>query len=233
MGTRNYGCDRARAVSKRDGPYLQSMNPALSKAIESTIARAGNEVALVAAAKSGDFTAFQELTGRYRRKIFRLALTITQRWEDAADVMQEAFLKSFDHLGEFEGRSRFYTWPVRITVSEGLMKLRKQRSDKTVPLADLADNEGKAKPLEFTDSKPDPDQLLTRSELQAFLHAGLRRLPANTRRVLVLRELEEHSTEETAEFLEVKNGHGEVTSFPHAVVPAREFEQSYPTDDPN
>src|SRR5450432_4205654 len=86
-----------------------------------------DEGALVADAKGGDITAFETLVGRYERKIFRLAQNITQNKEDAEDVMQEAFLKSYQHLGEFQGNSRFYTWLVRIAVNQALMKLRKRR----------------------------------------------------------------------------------------------------------
>src|ERR1700723_4643130 len=86
-----------------------------------------DEGALVAAAKAGDITAFETLVGRYERKIFRLAQNITQNKEDAEDSMQESFLKAFEHLGEFQGNSRFYTWLVRIAVNQALMKLRKRR----------------------------------------------------------------------------------------------------------
>src|SRR6202050_4656563 len=86
-----------------------------------------DEGSLVAAAKAGDVNAFETLVGRYERKIFRLAQNITQNREDAEDNMQEAFLKAFEHLGEFQGNSRFYTWLVRIAVNQALMKLRKRR----------------------------------------------------------------------------------------------------------
>src|SRR5579863_3781467 len=86
-----------------------------------------DESALVAAAKAGDISAFETLVGRYERKIFRLTQNITQNREDAEDAMQEAFLKAFQHLGEFQGNSRFYTWLVRIAVNQALMKLRRRR----------------------------------------------------------------------------------------------------------
>ena len=72
-------------------------------------------------------SAFETLVGRYERKIFRLTQNITQNREDAEDAMQEAFLKAYEHLGEFQGNSRFYTWLVRIAVNQALMKLRKRR----------------------------------------------------------------------------------------------------------
>ena len=78
------------------------------KRIPSTIVRE-DEAALVSAAKGGDTGAFEELVNRYERKIFRLGMNITQNREDAEDVMQDAFLKSYQHLDRFQGDSRFYT----------------------------------------------------------------------------------------------------------------------------
>ena len=86
-----------------------------------------DEPVLVKAAKAGDISAFETLVGRYERKIFRLTQNITQNREDAEDAMQEAFLKAFEHLDNFQGNSRFYTWLVRIAVNQALMKLRKRR----------------------------------------------------------------------------------------------------------
>jgi RNA polymerase sigma-70 factor (ECF subfamily) len=86
-----------------------------------------DELQLVTAARAGDIPAFETLVNRYERKIFRLGMNITGSREDAEDVMQEAFLKAYQHLPEFEGNSRFYTWLVRIAVNQALMKLRKRR----------------------------------------------------------------------------------------------------------
>ncbi len=102
------------------------LNPVESHTLPSQVVKA-DEPILVAAAKNGDISAFETLVGRYERKIFRLTQNITQNREDAEDAMQEAFLKAFQHLAEFQGNSRFYTWLVRIAVNQALMKLRKRR----------------------------------------------------------------------------------------------------------
>ena len=93
-----------------------------------------DEAAIVAQARRGDAKAFSELLRRYEGKIFRLALHITQNREDAEDVLQEAFLKAYEHLDQFQGQSKFYTWIVRIAVNQALMKLRKRKSDRSVSL---------------------------------------------------------------------------------------------------
>jgi len=77
-----------------------------------------NEAALVSAAKAGDTTAFTTLVRQYDRNIYRLALNITGNKEDAEDVLQEALLKAYTKLRQFEGESRFYTWLVRIAVTK-------------------------------------------------------------------------------------------------------------------
>ncbi len=98
-----------------------------------------DESGLLAKAREGDVAAFNELVNRYSRKIYRLAKHITQNDTDAEDVLQETFMKSFEHLGDFQGQSKFYTWIVRIAVNESLMKLRKRKSDRTVPLDEPLD----------------------------------------------------------------------------------------------
>ena len=91
-----------------------------------------DEIELVARARKGDAASFSVLLRRYEGKIFRLAMNITQNREDAEDVLQEAFLKAYEHLDQFQGNSRFYTWIVRIAVNQALMKLRRRKTDKSV-----------------------------------------------------------------------------------------------------
>src|SRR5215471_11419268 len=86
-------------------------NPAM--ATQGPVTDVSDETALVELARSGDLKAFSDLIKRYEGKIFRLALHITQNREDAEDVLQEAFLKSYEHLDQFQGNSKFYTWIVR------------------------------------------------------------------------------------------------------------------------
>src|SRR3990172_6981716 len=117
-----------------------------------------DDFALVAEAKAGSYEAFEELVNRYENKIYRLGVNITGSPQDAEDVLQEAFLKAFQHLGEFRADSRFYTWLVRIAVNEALMKLRKRRSDRLVPLEDSTDEEGTTMTRELADWKPNPEQ---------------------------------------------------------------------------
>src|SRR5438445_9014419 len=125
-----------------------------------------DEADLVIRAKAGDAQAFTELVNRYERKIYRLAKHITQNDEDAEDVLQEAFLKAYEHLPGFQGNSKFYTWIVRIAVNEALMKLRKRRSDRTVPLDEPVDTGEEMVNREIAVGEDNPEQRQSRVQMQ-------------------------------------------------------------------
>src|SRR3954471_5521031 len=159
------------------------------------------ELQLVQAAKGGDITAFEQLVKRYDRNVFRIAQHITQNREDAEDVVQDAFLKAYQNLGQFQGNSKFYTWLVRIAVNEALMRLRKRKTDKTVSMDEDVETEEGSMPREVADWMPNPEQQYRQSELSDILGKTIQGLPAGFRTVFVLRDVEGMSTEETAEML--------------------------------
>ena len=160
-----------------------------------------DEQPLVDRARSGDAEAFTELVEKYERKIFRLAKHITGNDEDAEDVLQEAFLKAYSHLDTFQGQSKFYTWVVRIAVNEALMKLRKRKSDKTVSLDEPADTGEDTVIREVAVWEDNPEQKYSREEIRKILDTAIESLKPAFRTVFVLRDIEELSTEETAEAL--------------------------------
>jgi len=175
------------------------LDPVAPQALPSQVAKA-DEPILVAAAKAGDVSAFETLVGRYDRKIFRLTQNITQNREDAEDAMQEAFLKAYQHLGDFQGNSRFYTWLVRIAVNQALMKLRKRRPNVVSLDAELETGEDTV-PREVEDWGPSPEQRYQKTELAGILSNVIQELDPPFRVVFQLRDIEELSTEETAEAL--------------------------------
>ena len=160
-----------------------------------------DESELVAKAREGDSAAYNQLVNKYSPKIYRLAKHITQHDEDAEDVLQETFLKAFEHLGDFQGQSKFYTWIVRIAVNESLMKLRKRKSDRTVPLDEPLDTGEDTVVREIAVWDEDPEQKYSREELAQILDEAVQSLRPVFRTVFVLRDIEELSTEETAEAL--------------------------------
>ena len=175
---------------------LSSPNP---HRLPSSVALA-DEHLLVAAAKAGDAAAFEELVNRYERKIFRLTMNITGNAEDAEDAMQDAFLKSYTHLENFHGDSRFYTWLVRIAANEALMRLRKRRPNQ-VSLDEPIEGEDDLMPREIQDWDPTPEQRYAQSEMKGILNEVIQQLEPDYRIVFVLRDVEELSTEETAQSL--------------------------------
>ncbi len=160
-----------------------------------------DESVLVDAARNGDVGAFEQLVRRYDRNVFRIAQHITQNREDAEDVVQDAFLKAFQNLGQFQGQSKFYTWLVRIAVNEALMRLRRRRPERTVSLDEDVKTEEDSMPREVADWSPNPEQLYSQAELKDILGKTIHGLPPGFRTVFVLRDVEGLSTEETAEAL--------------------------------
>ncbi|MCZ2075403.1 MAG: RNA polymerase sigma factor [Bryobacteraceae bacterium] len=162
-----------------------------------------DEADLVERAKNGETEAFTELVNRYERKIYRLAKHITQNDEDAEDVLQEAFLKAYSHLADFQGQSKFYTWIVRIAVNESLMKLRKRKSDRTVSMDENIDTGEETVVREIAVWEENPEHQYSQEELRRILEHAVDSLKPAFRTVFLLRDVEELSTEETAEAMNI------------------------------
>jgi RNA polymerase sigma-70 factor (ECF subfamily) len=175
---------------------LSATNP---HRLPSTVARE-DEHLLVAAAKRGDLRAFEELVNRYEAKVFRLTMNITRNREDAEDAMQDAFLKSYAHLKDFQEDSRFYTWLVRIAANEALMRLRKRRPNQ-VSLDEPVEGHEELIPRELEDWGPSPEQRFAQTEMHEILNEAIGKLEPDFRVVFTLRDIEEFSTEETAKML--------------------------------
>jgi RNA polymerase sigma-70 factor, ECF subfamily len=166
-------------------------------------ANLNGDAALVSKAQEGDAAAFNELVSKYERKVFRLAKNITNNQEDAEDVLQETFLKAYSHIGGFQGNSKFYTWLVRIAVNEALMKLRKRKSDKTVSLDEGVDTGEEVMVREVAVWDDNPEQRYSQAEIREILQEAVEGLRPAFRTVFVLRDIEELSTEETANMLDL------------------------------
>jgi RNA polymerase sigma-70 factor (ECF subfamily) len=160
-----------------------------------------DESILVAQSRQGDTVAFGELVRRYEAKIFRLALHVTQNREDAEDVLQETFMKAYEHLDQFQGNSKFYTWIVRIAVNQALMKLRRRKTDRSVSLDETIDTGEDTIVREIAAWDENPEQRFSREELGGILDTAVESLEPPYRSVFVLRDIEELSTEETADAL--------------------------------
>lgn len=192
-------------VPEKQGARLQRREP--TRAVEtpngptfrSRIVRE-DEQQLVSSAQAGDVAAFEELVNRYEDRIFRLTKSITRNHEDAEDAMQEAFLNAYAHLRDFRGGSRFYTWLVRIAVNGALMRLRRRRPNQ-VPLEEAVRGDIDLMPLEVEDWGPNPEQKYATAEMSRILNDLIDGMSPVYRIVLVLRDIEELSVQETSDAL--------------------------------
>jgi RNA polymerase sigma-70 factor (ECF subfamily) len=162
---------------------------------------AADDLDLVHASKNGDVAAFEQLVKRYDGKLFRIAQSVTHNREDSQDAVQEAFLKAYQHLGDFRGDSQFSTWLIRITLNQSLMKLRKQRRTREVSLDEDFGIDEDVLPREVIDWAPNPEQLYSVSELRNILIQTIEELRPILRAVFVMQDIEGLSTAQTAEVL--------------------------------
>ncbi len=156
---------------------------------------------LVAQAKGGDTRAFEALVRRYRKRIFALALHITGSASEADDIAQEVFLKAFRALGEFEGRSQFFTWVYRMTLNRALNSCRDRarRGEDTLddPRLELA---------VAVDARNNPGRAAELRQTYGRLLRALDALPADMRTTVILVSLQGLSHGEAAVIQKVSDG---------------------------
>lgn len=155
---------------------------------------------LVRRVKEGDEDAFTDMVNLYSDRIYNLALRILRRTDDAADVLQETFIKVFEKIDTFDGRSDFFTWLYRIATNLSLMKLRK---DKRTILSDEDIEQQFDRPDTTTihewQSRPLKEMLSL--EFRRHLDEAVDSLPEIYRSVFILRDLENLSIKETSKIL--------------------------------
>lgn len=151
--------------------------------------------------RAGEREAFYTLVSRYERPLYRSALAITRNPTDAEDVVQETFLRAYEHLAQFRGEAKFQTWLTQIALNTARMKLRKNHGALWESLDQPRATEEGVLPRDVREWRENPEQQLGREEIEALLHQALKGLPAGYREVLALRDIQLLSTQETAEIL--------------------------------
>lgn len=149
---------------------------------------------IVARVVKGETLLFELLMRRHNQRVYRTIRAILGTDEDVEDAMQQTYLNAFAHLSSFAGHARFSTWLTSIAVNEALGRRRRlgivpKSDDDTI--------------LHIKSNAPDPEQQAMTSELQQFLEQEITSLPDHYRTVLILRQVEGLSTEETAQCLGV------------------------------
>ena len=166
-----------------------------SRNFTSDAAQFMSDEALVAGAKMGHGSFFDELHERHRERMFRVAHRITRDREDAQDAVQESFLSAYVHLKKFDKRARFSTWLTRIAINAALMKVRENRASRKVGLEDAVDAVG------LSDSAPNPEETYRRTEQEAALRDAIAKLRPRLQNIVELHDLREHSLLEISEAL--------------------------------
>jgi RNA polymerase sigma-70 factor, ECF subfamily len=168
--------------------------------------REWDEERLIAAAKSGRRAPFGELCERHMKRVSRVTRRIIRNREDAEDAAQECFLNAFIHLKDFDGRSRFATWLTRIAINAALMKLRKNRGAREVPIDEPSPSSEPVAQREFRHDAPDPEETCSLRERKRIVQSAISGLRPRARNVVELIHLQEHSIRETAQILGVSTG---------------------------
>ena len=168
--------------------------------------------------RAGDTALYEIIMRRYNQRLYRVARAILRDDGEAEDVMQAAYVRAYEHLGQFAGRAPFSAWLTRIAVHEALLRLRKRGRIDQLDDSDIVGGAG----LNMAETSPDPEQITTRAELRQLLEEAILDLPEQYRAVLMLRDVEELSTAETADALSLTEenvkvrlhrGHGMVRSW--------------------
>lgn len=183
------------------------MNDRASQPVEAP-EEAGQDAELVARLQAGDEAAYRQIVREYAPRLLTVARRYLPQEADAQDALQDAFLSAFKAIDRFEGNSKLSTWLHRIVVNASLMKLRSRRRRPEKPIEDLLPRFGPderfARPVEAW--AVTYDQALEQEETRRFIRKQIDELPDSYRTVLLLRDIEGYSTQETADILDITEG---------------------------
>jgi RNA polymerase sigma-70 factor, ECF subfamily len=152
------------------------------------------DAALVAQVQKGEIDVFAELVRRHSRRVFGTLAGIVGNLDDVQDATQDVFLKAFEHIGTFQGRSKFSTWLTSIAINTGTELLRQRKPHE--PLEE-EDDEG-FRPRQIQSWADNPEQVMTASQRSDLIREGVLHLPGKYRIVVLLRDINQLSTEDAA-----------------------------------
>ncbi len=169
------------------------------------MSRSLDDQSLVEACRAGRTEAFDVLVERYQERLYPTILRLTGSPEDAEDVLQDAFVRAFEKLGQFHGESTFYTWVYRIAVNLALSGHRKRRIRNALRLERTPPASRGAHPADES-AESDPSAPMERAERERIVEDALNRLSAEHRAIVVLKDFEGHRYEEISTILDIPVG---------------------------
>ena len=165
-----------------------------------------NEAQMIASILGGDTELYHELIRPYERSVYKMALSFMKNESDAEDVAQEAFLKAFRKLADFRGQAKFSTWLISITLNEARGRLRRQNLLRMESLDETPEEGAHILPALLRDWREVPSEVLERKEVRQMIQDAIANLSPLYREVLLLRDVEEFSVDETATALAITIG---------------------------
>ncbi len=158
---------------------------------------------MIASILAGDTQGYHALIRPYERRVFRMALSFMKNESDAEDVAQEAFLKAFRNLSNFRGQAKFSTWLISITLNEARGRLRRQGLVHMESLDETPEEGGRVSPALLRDWREIPSEALERKEIRDMVRGAIDSLSPMYREVVMLRDVQELSIEETTTALTI------------------------------
>ncbi len=175
-----------------------SDNGEFSESLSVGILKLDSDSILVDKVKSGDMSAFDTLTVKYRERLYSVIYNMTSNREDAMDILQDVFIKAFSSINNFRGESGFYTWIYRIAVNMTITFLKKSRLRRFFSFENADDDISSNDILERLTEKDNGARANAISELREKLNEALQMLSIKHRTVVVLHEIEGLSHSEIA-----------------------------------
>ena len=188
-------------------------------------ADSAEDAMLVAVARSGDSSAFVELSKRHSRRVLHRIYRMTNNWQDAEDVLQESMIRAFVHLHTFECRASFSTWLTRIAINSALMFLRKEKRIMRSAIDSAHDDSAQSETWELRDHREDPEQRYARQQKAKMLRGAILRLRPELRRIIEIQQKRELSIKEIAQSLGISVSAAKSRLF-RARIALREFLQN-------
>lgn len=176
----------------------------MNKTLVSTPERrqeADDDLAIVQKVQAGDVDAFDELVTKYRERIYAVVYNLTSNREDASDLTQDAFIKAFQSVGRFQGKSSFFTWLYRIALNTTLTHLRKNKLRRFFSFEKMNDEDHSAGFIDQLTTDSDSDKNTLMNELQEKLNDAFQKLSVKHRTVITLYEIDGLSHKEIADIV--------------------------------